>query len=69
MWKYPCIACMGLMLFGARVVFIVDVCHLFPQCMLVIIPLIGGLIIVVVTRALDIEQGLPFVLSGTGSAP
>ena len=31
--------------------FSMDDCHLFPQCMLAIIPLIGGLTVVLVTRA------------------
>lgn len=32
-------------------VFILDACHLFPQCMLAVIPLIGGVTDVVVTIA------------------
>ena len=48
---------------GARAVFILDVCRLFPQCMLSIFLLIRGVNGVVVTRAaLDIEQGLLFAL-------
>ena len=45
------VACMGLIFFGARAVVSVDACHLFPQCMLAIIPLIGGVTVVVVARA------------------
>ena len=51
MWEHPCVACMGLIFFGVRAVVSVDVCHLFPQCMLVIIPLIGGVTNVVVILA------------------
>ena len=51
MWEHPCVASVGLIFFGATVVFSIDVCHLFPQCMLTIIPLIGGVTDVVVTRA------------------
>lgn len=32
----------GFNIFGMKGVFSVDVCHLFPQCMLAVIPLIGG---------------------------
>lgn len=39
-------------IFGERAVFIMDACHLFPQCMLAIIPMVGGVIDTVVTRAL-----------------
>ena len=38
-------------IFGARAVFIMDNCCLFSQCVLAIIPLIGGVTGVVVTRA------------------
>ena len=51
MWERFCVACMGLNFFGARAVFSIGVCHLFLQCMLSIIPLIGGVTDVVVTRA------------------
>ena len=51
MWECPCVACVDLIFFGARAVFSVAGCHLFPQCMLAIIPLIGGVTSVVVTRA------------------
>ena len=37
--------------FGARAVFSMDACHIFPQCVLAVIPLIGGVIGLVVTRA------------------
>ena len=49
--RTSCVACVGLILFGASVVFIIDVCHLSPQCMLAIIPFIGGVTDVVRTRA------------------
>ena len=39
----------GLIIFGVRAVFSMDVCHLFPQCKLAVIPLIGGVTDVVVT--------------------
>ena len=51
MWEHPCVACVGLIFFGARAFFCMNVCHLFPQCMLAVIPLIGGVSDVVVTRA------------------
>ena len=38
-------------IFGVRAVFDMDACHVFPQCVLAVIPLIGGVIGVVVTRA------------------
>ena len=41
MWEHPCVSCVGLIFFGASIVFSIDDCHLFPQCMLAIIPLIG----------------------------
>ena len=42
MWECPCVASMGLTFIGVRAVFIIYVCHLFPQCMLAIIPFIRG---------------------------
>ena len=40
-----------------------NICHIFPQCMLVVIVLIVKLIgIVMICACLDIEQGLPFAL-------
>ena len=51
MWKHPCEASMGLIFLDVRAVLSTDVCHLFPQCMLDDIPLIGGVTAVVVTRA------------------
>ena len=50
MWEHPCVVYVGLTFFGVRVVFSIDDCHLFPQCMLAIIHLIGGLSAVLVTR-------------------
>ena len=51
MWECSCVAFVGLIFFGARAVFSLDACHLFPQCMLaVVIPLLGGVTGVVVTR-------------------
>ena len=41
---------MGFILFGVKAVVNIDVWHLFPRCMLIIIPLIG-VTDVVVTRA------------------
>ena len=40
---------MCLIFFDARAVFRMDVCYLFPQCMLAIIPVIRGVTVVVVT--------------------
>ena len=42
MREHSCIARMGLIFFGMRAVFGLDPCSLFPQCLLAIIPLIGG---------------------------
>lgn len=42
MWEHPCVAWCGFNIFGARDVFRMDACHLFPHCMLAIIPLLGG---------------------------
>ena len=47
----PCVASVGLIVFGVRVVLSIDVCQLFPQGMLAIIPFIGGVTDVVVIRA------------------
>ena len=38
-------------IFGVRAVFSMDAYHIFLQCVLAVIPLIGGVISVVVTRA------------------
>ena len=38
-------------IFGVRAVFGTDVCHIFPQGVLAVVPLIGGVFGVVVTRA------------------
>lgn len=43
-------------------VFSVDVCHLFPQCLLAVIPLIGGVTGVGPGTALNVAWGLPFAL-------
>ena len=50
---------MGFIFFGAAAVFSVDACHLFPQCMLAVIPLIEG-----VTCG---DQSLPCILSVASS--
>ena len=42
MWEHPFVACVGLTFFGVRGVFGLDACHLFPQHVLAITPLIGG---------------------------
>ena len=51
MYTCPYIACVILIFFSVRAVFSMDVCHVFPQCMLAVIPLIGGLAGAVVTRS------------------
>ena len=51
MWERPGVACVDLICFGVRAVFSIDFCHLFSQCMLAVILLIGGVTNVVVTRA------------------
>ena len=42
MWEHFCVACVGLIFFGAKGVFSMDICHLFQQCMLILIFLIGN---------------------------
>ena len=42
MWEHSCVACVGLIFFGAKGVFSMDVCHLFQQWMLILISLIGN---------------------------
>ena len=42
MWEHPCVVSLCLIFFGVRAAFSMDFCHLFPQCMLAIIPLIAG---------------------------
>ena len=41
LWKHPFVVCVGFMLFGTRAIFSIDVCHLFSQCVLAVILLIG----------------------------
>ena len=71
MWQHSSVTCVGLIVYGARAVFGMDACHLFPHCMLPIICLIGGVTGVVVTRA----SGISSLLCDchcpvrTGSAP
>ena len=38
LWEHPFVVCVGLMLFGTRAIFSIDVCHLFSQCVLAIPP-------------------------------
>ena len=45
-----CVACVGFFFFFFLAAFSIDVCHVFLQCMLSIIPLMGGMMDVVVTR-------------------
>ena len=50
-------------IFGARAVFGMDACHIFPQGVLTIIPLIGGVLVLWLPEpALDVGQGLHFAL-------
>ena len=66
---------MGLILFGVRAVFSIDACHLFPRCMLIIIPLIGMTDVVVTRPWPEYLMGPPLcsvivnAVSGVGSAP
>ena len=41
MREHPCVACVDIIFFGVRAVFGFDACHLFPQHVLTIMPLIG----------------------------
>jgi hypothetical protein len=56
MWQHSSVTSVGLIFYGARAIFGMDACHLFPHCMLPIIPLIGGVTGVVVTRASGISS-------------
>lgn len=49
----------GFNIFGMQAVFGVDVCRLFPRCVLAVIPLIGGVTGVGPETALNVEGGLP----------
>ena len=49
-------------IFGAKAVFSKDICCIFPQCMLVVSPLIEGMTAVVNILAVDIERGFLFAL-------
>ena len=67
---------MGLIFFGARAVFSVNIYHLFPPFMLTIIPFNGSVTDVVVTRPWpEYLMGPPLcsvivnAVSGVGSAP
>ena len=51
MWAHPYVACMGLVLFHARAIFSVGARRLFPQCMLAVIPLIGGVTDILVSSS------------------
>ena len=51
LWESSSVACEGLIFFGEKAVSCIDVFHLFPQCMLAAIPLIGDMNDIVVTRA------------------
>lgn len=66
----------GFNIFGMKGVFSVDVCHLFPQCMLGVILLIEPVIDIVVTRTFTVYcEGHPLfsvvvtALSEVWSAP
>ena len=61
LWEHPFVVCVGLLLFGTRAAFSIDVCHLFSQCVLAIIPLIAG-VADIETRALHPEQGICFAV-------
>ena len=80
MWVHPYVASLcslcGFNSFGKRKVFSMDVCHLFPQCLLAIIPLLGGVTDVVVIRVIARSCAVPplcsvvvTVLSGAGAPP
>lgn len=56
MQQHSSVTCVGLIVYGARAVFGVDACHLFPHCTLPIIPLMGDVAGVVVTRARGISS-------------
>ena len=49
-------------IFGVRAFLSLDAYHIFPQCVLAIITLIGGVIGVVTQAALDVERGVFFAL-------
>ena len=50
-------------IFGARAVFGIDASHVFPQSVLSVIPLIGGVMVLWCPEpALDVQWGLLFAL-------
>ena len=49
MWECHCVDCVGLIFFGAKAVFNMYICLLFPLCMKAIILLKGGVTEVMVT--------------------
>ena len=72
----PCVACVGIIFFGARAVFSVNIYHHFLPFILTIIPFNGSVIDVVVTRPRpEYLRGPPLcsvivnAVSGVGSAP
>lgn len=68
MWVHPYVASpcslRGFNSFDKREVFSIDVCHLFPQCLLNIIPLLGGVTDVVVIRVIAGWCAVPPLRSG-----
>ena len=44
-------------IFGVRTVFSMDACHLFPQCVLVVIPLTGSVQIWQLFRGPEVPRG------------
>ena len=44
-WEHSCVAYVGLIFFGAKGVFSIDICHLFQQCKLILISLIRNYLV------------------------
>ena len=75
MRQHPSVACVALIYLHARAAFSVPACCLFSQCMLAIIPLIGDLSSLMVTRPCSgycegpLHSVVVTTLSGAWSVP
>lgn len=75
MWQHPSVACVALIYLHARAAFSVPPCWLFSKYMLAIIPLIGDLTSLMVTRSCSgycegpLHSVVATTLSGAWSVP
>ena len=51
MWQHSSVTSVGLIFYGARAVFGMDACHVFPHGILALVPLIRSVFAIVVTTA------------------